>query len=150
MADETPDTLETVTSPPASPGAAAALRAETAAAPADDAKVETTPETTPEEAKALTTTRAAARASGKSTEYVVFYSEARDGPFTLAGTFVAQGQQNAKREGAKTVGADSDDGIEAAEKYFFMAVPTSSFRPEKPSITLQITFATEDATEEEE
>lgn len=83
---------------------------------------------------------AAARttAGGKTTEYVVFKSETREGPFTLVDTFITQGQTNAKREGAKTV------GIEDAEKFFFTAVPTSSFRPEKPSITLQITFATED------
>lgn len=155
MAEEGQDKLETFVPPVAGPGAAAALRAETAAATpsADDAKLPTEPETTPDEAKAMTTTRAAAKTSGKSTEYVVFYSEARDGPFTMVrssspgGTFVAQGQQNAKREGAKAVGAESDDGIEAAEKYFFMAVPSSSFRPERPSITLQITFATEDAAD---
>lgn len=133
MAEEPHDQLESLVPPvagPGSPGAAAALRAE--AAPAETAPAET----------AKPPAAAAKPKAGKSTEYVVFRSEDRDGPFELVGTYVTQGQTNAKREGAKTV------GIEDAEKYFFTAIPTSSFRPEKPSITLQISFATEDAVEE--
>jgi hypothetical protein len=106
------------------------------------AAADETPAPAPATAPASPSAAAAAAEGRRTTEYVVLYGESFAGPFDVAGRFTTQGQTNAKKEAAKKVGIDD------AEKYFFAAVPVSSFRPEKPTITLQITFATDDAADD--
>lgn len=92
------------------------------------------------------------KAEKKPTEYVVLRSAAADGPYDIVGNQTTHGQLNAKRAAAQQ---DSATGIDP-EKQFYVAVPASSFVPQKPQIQMTITFISEsggvdeDVEEEEE
>lgn len=80
----------------------------------------------------------------KSTEYVVLVSDGREGPFDIAGRYTTQGGNNAKKAAA------ADKGVDAAEKFFYVAVPASSFRPNQPKITISFPADSDDGEDEQE
>jgi hypothetical protein len=85
----------------------------------------------------------------KPTEYVVLRSDTPTGPFTVVGNHTTHGQIAAKKAAALQ---DSTTGLDP-EKSFFVAVPASSFAPQKPVVQMTITFLTDegkDAVDEEE
>lgn len=85
----------------------------------------------------------AAQKKAKATKYVVLRGDEANGPFTVLGNWTTNGQSAAKKAAAlaeKEAGRDPEEG-------FFIAVPASSFYPQKPIMQLVITFA---AVEEEE
>ena len=79
----------------------------------------------------------------KPTEYVVLRSDTARGPFTVLGNYKTHGQVAAKKAAVVALGPD-DEGLETS---FFVAVPASSFYPQKPSVTMTVTFLSEDGTE---
>jgi hypothetical protein len=79
----------------------------------------------------------------KPTEYVVLRSDTARGPFTVLGNYKTHGQIAAKKAAVVELGPD-DEGLETS---FFVAVPASSFYPQKPSVTMTVTFLSEDGTE---
>jgi hypothetical protein len=70
------------------------------------------------------------------TNYVVLASENAKGPWDVLGDYSAHGQMAAKRQAAE------EAGKEVAEKLYFIAVPLSSYVPQKPAlkVTTQIAF----------
>jgi hypothetical protein len=85
----------------------------------------------------------------KPTEYVVLRSDTATGPFTVVGNHTTHGQIAAKKAAALL---DSTTGQDP-EKSFFVAVPASSFWPQKPVVQMTITFLTDegkDAGDEED
>lgn len=82
----------------------------------------------------------------KPTEYVVLRSDATTGPWTVIGNFSAFGQIAAKKLAAAEVSAKGSN----AESNFFVAVPASSFYPQKPVVQMTITFLSAEGTEEPE
>ena len=69
------------------------------------------------------------------TKYIVMTSEGADGPWEKVGAFEGHGQMGAKKAAATKLG-------DAAEKLFFLAIPHSSYVPQKPAVkvTTSITF----------
>lgn len=80
----------------------------------------------------------------KSTEYVVLVSDGREGPFDIAGRYTTQGGNNAKKAAAL------DKGVDDAEKFFYVAVPASSFRPNQPKITISFPADSDDGDDDQE
>lgn len=72
-----------------------------------------------------------------TTKYVVLTSESSEGPWSPLGNFDAHGQMAAKKHAAEKVGK------ETAESLYFIAIPASSYAPQKPAlkVTTQIAFA---------
>jgi hypothetical protein len=79
----------------------------------------------------------------KPTEYVVLRGEEATGPFLPMGNFAAYGQIAAKKAAAANLGED-------AMQWYFVAVPASSFYPQKPVVQMTITFLSAEGTEEPE
>lgn len=79
----------------------------------------------------------------KPTEYVVLRGKETTGPFDPVGNFAAYGQIAAKKAAAATLGED-------AMSWYFVAVPASSFYPQKPVVQMTITFLSAEGTEEPE
>lgn len=82
----------------------------------------------------------------KPTEYVVLRSGLPTGPYDIVGSQTAHGQVAAKRAAALQDSAQGND----PEKSFYVAVPASSFAPQKPVVQMTITFSTEGVVDEEE
>lgn len=79
----------------------------------------------------------------KATKYVVLRGAEATGPFTVVGSWTTNGQNAAKKAAARAENEAERD----PESAFFVAVPASSFYPQKPVLELTITFPT---LEEEE
>lgn len=82
------------------------------------------------------TTPAAAEKTEKiPTKYVVMTSEAEGGPWEKLGEFEGHGQMGAKKAAAAKLG-------DKAKELFFLAIPHSSYVPQKPAVkvTTSITF----------
>lgn len=79
----------------------------------------------------------------KATEYVVLRGDDAAGPFSVVGNYLAQGQTAAKR---LAVIAEKERDTDP-ESDFFIAVPASSFVPEKPVAKWVITFEGADGSE---
>ncbi len=79
----------------------------------------------------------------KATKYVVLRGADPIGPFSIVGTWTTNGQNAAKKAAARAENEAERD----PESAFFVAVPASSFYPQKPVLELTITFPT---LEEEE
>lgn len=71
-----------------------------------------------------------------ATRYMVLKSESKKGPWEEVGPFVTVGQPAAKLAAAESVGEGSDN-------LYFIAIPDSSYKPQKPSVkvTTKITFS---------
>ena len=82
----------------------------------------------------------------KATTYVVLRSESQTGPFNVVGNWTTNGQISAKKAAAAQEAEAGND----PEKDFFVAVPASSFYPQKPTVQMVITFLSDDGKEEEE
>ena len=82
----------------------------------------------------------------KATTYVVLRSESLTGPFNVVGNWTTNGQISAKKAAAAQEAEQGND----PEKDFFVAVPASSFYPQKPTVQMVITFLSDDGKEEEE
>jgi len=82
----------------------------------------------------------------KATTYVVLRSESQTGPFSVVGNWTTNGQISAKKAAAAQEAEAGND----PEKDFFVAVPASSFYPQKPTVQMVITFLSDDGKEEEE
>lgn len=66
----------------------------------------------------------------KPTSYVVLAGAAEDGPWERIGTFEGHGQTAAKKAAVTALTAQGTD----ANAYWFLAIPISSYVPEKPSV----------------
>jgi len=75
------------------------------------------------------------KAEKTPTKYVVMTSESKDGPWKKLGEFDGHGQMGAKKAAAVKLGDE-------AEKLFFLAIPHSSYVPQKPAVkvTTSINF----------
>lgn len=73
--------------------------------------------------------------SRPDTKYMVLTSDAKTGPWNEYGIFEGKGQPGAKRAAAEKLGK------EEAEKLHFIAIPLSSYQPQKPTLKLTITFS---------
>ena len=82
----------------------------------------------------------------KATTYVVLRSESQTGPFNVVGNWTTNGQISAKKAAAAQEAEAGND----PEKDFFVAVPASSFYPQKPTVQMVITFLSDDGSEEPE
>jgi hypothetical protein len=82
----------------------------------------------------------------KPTEYVVLRSIDLRGPFTVIGNFTTHGQIAAKKAAAAELAHKGEE----PEANFFVAVPASSFYPQKPVVQMTITFLSAEGTEEPE
>ena len=82
----------------------------------------------------------------KATTYVVLRSETLTGPFSVVGNWTTNGQISAKKAAAAQEAESGND----PEKAFFVAVPASSFYPQKPTVQMVITFLSDDGSEEPE
>ena len=69
------------------------------------------------------------------TKYVVMTSEAEAGPWDKLGEFEGHGQMGAKKAAAAKLG-------DKAKELFFLAIPHSSYVPQKPAVkvTTSINF----------
>jgi hypothetical protein len=77
---------------------------------------------------------------------VVLRSESLTGPFNVVGNWTTNGQISAKKAAAAQEAEQGND----PEKDFFVAVPASSFYPQKPTVQMVITFLSDDGSEEPE
>lgn len=66
----------------------------------------------------------------KPTKYVVLWGESEDGPWNKLGEYAGHGQTAAKKEAIAEI---TEKGTKASN-YWFLAVPASSYVPEKPSV----------------
>jgi hypothetical protein len=82
----------------------------------------------------------------KATTYVVLRSETLTGPFSVVGNWTTNGQITAKKAAAAQEAESGND----PEKAFFVAIPASSFYPQKPTVQMVITFLSDDGSEEPE
>lgn len=89
---------------------------------------------------------AAKKQEKRPTAYVVLRSTDPAGPFSVVGNYTAQGQSAAK----KLAVIDEQEKETNPESDFFIAVPASSFAPEKPVVKWVITFEGVDGAESSE
>lgn len=85
---------------------------------------------------------AAKKQEKKPTAYVVLTAESADGPYDVVGRYTAHGQLAVKKLAA--------GDVKDAENLFFIAVPASSFYPQKPVVQMVITFLDAEGAEEQE
>lgn len=90
---------------------------------------------------------AAAAKEKKATNYVVLYADTAAGPFTVHSNQTTFGQANAKKAAAADMATSGGDLN--PEDLFFVAVPASSFAPQKPVIQMVITFLNEEGVADE-
>lgn len=69
------------------------------------------------------------------TKYYVLAGEDKKGPYTLVGLVEASGQMAAKKAAVISVNEKSGD----AGKQYFIAIPASSWIPQKPSVEVVTT-----------
>ena len=81
----------------------------------------------------------------KQTSYIVFRSEAQTGPFYVVGNYMTHGQIAAKKAAALGIASVGED----AESSYFVAVPASSFYPQKPTVQMMITFSADGREDDE-
>jgi len=68
------------------------------------------------------------KAEKKPTNYVVLVATEESGPWTQIGMFTGSGQTQAKKLAAVALNGQGND----AAAYYYVAIPQSSFAPEKP------------------
>jgi hypothetical protein len=69
----------------------------------------------------------------RDTLYMIFTSESAEGPWGNVGEYSGRGQKAAKTRAAEEM------GVETAKTFYFIAIPKSSYKPNRPKI--DITFA---------
>ena len=115
--------------------------------PEEQSSLTTATTTTPPAPASPGAAAAAAVPKGKKmTEYVVLKGDSPTGPFSVVGNHTTQGQSAAKKSAA----ADEVSSGGDPEKSFFVAVPASSFAPQKPVVQMLITFVADDGSIEED
>ena len=70
------------------------------------------------------------KAEKKPTTYIVLVSTEENGPWTQIGMFAGTGQTQAKKHAAAALNEQGND----AAVYYYVAIPQSSFAPEKPKV----------------
>lgn len=91
-------------------------------------------ERAPRKAKAAPAIEEPEDENRKATEYIVMRADGEMGPWSVLGSYKGHGQIAAKRLAA--------EALEDADKFWFIAIPVSSYNPQQPSVkvTTQITF----------
>lgn len=76
----------------------------------------------------------------RATKYQVLKSASVKGPWEEVGEFTAAGQAAAKRAGLDTLEAKEGEDEVDPQKTFFLAVPITSYVPQKPTITTIVSW----------